>query len=358
MCMFPQFHMAGWTFTTCRHGCAATRSPSSSGRRHPTPRRRRPPSSDPPLHDPCGLAPDPRGRSAPVGPLEPAGRRYRHSATPPELLAAIHDALPSTSTVVIYGSTEVGGVHPRPDGVADHPNSVGRARRACTSAAPTTTRSGYQQPEVFGVTRNAEATAVALVDGGTARGARREGRRWVRPDHRALEGHHPHRRRVVAPAEVDQVLASHPAVFDAAVAGVPDVDWGESSLRSSCPAGRDDLARRPPRPLRRPALTSSTRRRRPRLRDPSHRRHPPGAADQAGPAHVDHAGCDLSAAHRLRSRRPPGRRRRAAAHPWCSSTRRWRGTPRCRSSPPARRPDPAGWPTRRRRRPTRTATRR
>ena len=31
----------------------------------------------------------------------------------------------------------------------------------------------------------------------------------------------------VAPVEVDQVVQSHPAIVDAAVAGVPDEDWGE-----------------------------------------------------------------------------------------------------------------------------------
>ena len=31
----------------------------------------------------------------------------------------------------------------------------------------------------------------------------------------------------VAPAEVDAVLQTHPAVAEVAVAGVPDVDWGE-----------------------------------------------------------------------------------------------------------------------------------
>ena len=32
---------------------------------------------------------------------------------------------------------------------------------------------------------------------------------------------------MVSPEEVEQVLMSHPGVDDAAVIGVPDVDWGE-----------------------------------------------------------------------------------------------------------------------------------
>ena len=81
---------------------------------------------------------------------------------------------------------------------------------------------------INGYFRNAEATAAALVDG------------WYRTGELAEiddEGYYCIVGRVkdvirtggetVAPAEVDVVIAEHPAVADGAVAGVPDDDWGE-----------------------------------------------------------------------------------------------------------------------------------
>ncbi len=47
----------------------------------------------------------------------------------------------------------------------------------------------------------------------------------------------------VAPAEVEAVLAAHPAVADVAVHGVADAEWGErSSQRSSCARGHRNSA--------------------------------------------------------------------------------------------------------------------
>jgi acyl-CoA synthetase (AMP-forming)/AMP-acid ligase II len=50
----------------------------------------------------------------------------------------------------------------------------------------------------------------------------------------------------VYPAEIEQVLAAHPAVHECAVIGVPDEDWGEAVkavvvLRTGCDVGADEL---------------------------------------------------------------------------------------------------------------------
>jgi len=86
-----------------------------------------------------------------------------------------------------------------------------------------------RNPFLFsGYFRDEEATAAAVVDG------------WYRTGELAEvddEGYYYIVGRTkdlirtggetVAPVEVDQVIQSHPAVADAAVAGVPDGDWGE-----------------------------------------------------------------------------------------------------------------------------------
>ena len=152
------------------------------------------------------------------------------SATPPDLLAAIHDTLPATMTTVVYGSTEGGTVCTLgPTEIADHPNSVGRAAAGVYVLIDENDEIWVKSPKVFGgYWRNDEATAAALVDG------------WYRTGERGVKDDDGFYRIIgrskdiirtggesVAPTEVDQVLSTHPAVADAAVAGVPDADWGE-----------------------------------------------------------------------------------------------------------------------------------
>jgi fatty-acyl-CoA synthase len=151
------------------------------------------------------------------------------SATTASLLEDLRQAFPWTTTTISYGSTEAGLVtRMGPRDVLRKPGSVG-------PPAPTVyvriddgelaVRSGHLMSGYF---RNPEATAAALRDGwfytgelaeqddegflsivGRTREMIRTGGEWV------------------APAEVDAVLASHPAVADVAVAGVPDEHWGE-----------------------------------------------------------------------------------------------------------------------------------
>jgi fatty-acyl-CoA synthase len=151
------------------------------------------------------------------------------SATTPALLREIRETFPWTTTTITYGSTEAGLVSRMgPEDVLRKDGSVG-------PPAPTVfvrldegelvVRSGHLASGYF---RNQEATDEAFSDGwfstgelaeqddegflyivGRTKEIIRTGGEWV------------------APVEVDAVLLAHPAVLDVAVAGVPDEHWGE-----------------------------------------------------------------------------------------------------------------------------------
>jgi acyl-CoA synthetase (AMP-forming)/AMP-acid ligase II len=154
------------------------------------------------------------------------------SATPPELLHALHDALPHTVTRVFYGSTEAGpGVQLGPADLWRKPGSVGVPQpgvelRLDEASGEVCLRSEFLMDGYFD---DPEATAAAIdADGwyhtgdlgalddegylsivGRARDVIRTGGETV------------------APAEVEVVLAAHPDVVDVAVVGMPDARWGE-----------------------------------------------------------------------------------------------------------------------------------
>ncbi|MFA5883967.1 MAG: AMP-binding protein [Acidimicrobiia bacterium] len=230
VCMFPLFHMAGWSMAM---GAFQSRRP---------------------LHfvttaDPGDLLRAVERHRATRLYLIPAvwnrvlehdWRRYDlsslreadtgTSATPPELVAAIRDAFPSTITRIVYGSTEAGPgtVLPHAD-VLRKPGSVGLAspgvfmrlsERGEVCITSDFLMDGYfEQPD---------ETAEALQDGwyhtgdlgsldhegylsivGRARDVLRTGGETV------------------APLEVEDALRDHPAIAEVAVVGIPDVDWGE-----------------------------------------------------------------------------------------------------------------------------------
>jgi len=152
------------------------------------------------------------------------------SATPPELIAAIRDALPQTVTRIFYGSTEAGPatILPHAD-LASKPGGVGRPQPGCevrlSESGEVCVRSPFLMDGYFD---NPEATAEALQDGwyhtgdlgafdadgylsivGRARDVIRSGGETI------------------SPVEVEQVLVSHPAFTEVAVVGVPDTAWGE-----------------------------------------------------------------------------------------------------------------------------------
>ncbi len=151
------------------------------------------------------------------------------SATPPELLAAIKVALPHTVTRVFYGSTEAGPACLLSDGdLARKPGSVGVAQPGCEIrlvAGEVCVRSPFLMDGYFDAT---DATNETLIDGwyhtgdlgafdddgylsivGRARDVIRSGGETI------------------APVEVEQALADHPALVEVAVVGLPDPQWGE-----------------------------------------------------------------------------------------------------------------------------------
>jgi acyl-CoA synthetase (AMP-forming)/AMP-acid ligase II len=151
------------------------------------------------------------------------------SATPVSLLQEIADALPDAQLRVFYGSTEAGSV-----ASLAHAD-VFRKPGSCGVPAPSTTvrvaadgELWVTGPLLFDGYLDADATEAALVDG------------WYRSGDLADvddEGYLSIVGRVgevirtggetVAPSEVEAVVAAMRGVRDAAVVGVPDVQWGE-----------------------------------------------------------------------------------------------------------------------------------
>jgi acyl-CoA synthetase (AMP-forming)/AMP-acid ligase II len=230
VCMFPLFHMAGWTIALGawqgRRAVHFVRVPDA----------------------PTLLAETERHRAARLycipavwaRVLEHGVARYDlsalveadtgTSATPPELLLALHDALPHTVTRVFYGSTEAGpGLQLGHADLFRKPGSVGVPQpnvEVRLEDGEVCLRSPFLMDGYFD---NEEATAEALRDGwyhtgdlgafddegyvsivGRARDVIRTGGETV------------------APVEVEAVLATHPAVAEVAVVGVPDPRWGET----------------------------------------------------------------------------------------------------------------------------------
>ena len=154
------------------------------------------------------------------------------SATPPDLLAAIARLAPGAVRRVFYGSTEAGAVTLlRHEDMADRPGSCGRPQHSVrVRTDPDTGELQVAGPLLFdGYFDDPAATAEAFTPDG-----------WFRTGDVAAvddDGFVAVVGRVkdvvktggetVAPAEVEAVLADHPAFADVAVVGLPDATWGE-----------------------------------------------------------------------------------------------------------------------------------
>ena len=151
------------------------------------------------------------------------------SAITVELLGQVHQAFPQTTTTVTYGSTEAGVVCQLwPEDVLRRPGSVGPPVPGAflrLDEGQLIVRNPWLTSGYF---RDPEATATSL-DGG-----------WYRTGELAEideDGHCLIVGRIkdvirtggetVSPVEVDLVLSEHPDVADVATAGVPDDEWGE-----------------------------------------------------------------------------------------------------------------------------------
>jgi acyl-CoA synthetase (AMP-forming)/AMP-acid ligase II len=229
VCMFPLFHMAGWTIALgawqARRAVHFVATPDAERLLADTDRHRATRLYCIPAvwsrildhgihrHDLSAL------READTG----------TSATPPELLQALHDVLPHTVTRVFYGSTEAGpGVQLGPDDLFRKPGSVGIPQPGVElklDGGEVCLRSPFLMDGYF---ENPDATEEALRDG------------WYRTgDLGALddEGYLSIVGRArdvirtggetVAPIEVERAIASHPLVAEVAVVGLPDPSWGE-----------------------------------------------------------------------------------------------------------------------------------
>jgi acyl-CoA synthetase (AMP-forming)/AMP-acid ligase II len=158
------------------------------------------------------------------------------SATPPELLAAIKDAFPATVTRIYYGSTEAGPASMLADAdLVRKPGSVGLPPPGVsvrlTVDSEVCVHSELLMDEYF---EQPDATAEAL------RPLDPDGPDWYHTGDLGVlddEGYLSIVGRArdvlrsggetVAPGEVESILADHPAIAEVAVVGVPDVQWGE-----------------------------------------------------------------------------------------------------------------------------------
>jgi acyl-CoA synthetase (AMP-forming)/AMP-acid ligase II len=230
VCMFPLFHMAGWSMALgawqSRCPLHLVRTPDAETLLSTVERRRA---------SRLYCIPAVWARVLDAGPSAFDLSTLREtdtgtSATPPELVAAIRDAFPDTVTRIYYGSTEAGpgALLPHAD-VLRKPGSVGLPALGVdvrlSDEGEVCLRSEFLMDGYFD---NPEATADALRDGwyhtgdlgvfddegylsvvGRARDVVRTGGESV------------------APAEIETVLADHPAIVEVAVVGVPDAQWGE-----------------------------------------------------------------------------------------------------------------------------------
>ena len=235
VCMFPLFHMAGWSMTLNawqqRVPVHLVASPDAHSLLSTAERRRATRLYHIPAVWNRVLAHDRSGydlssvRECDTG----------TSATPPELLAAIKAAFPNTVTRIYYGSTEAGPATLLGDAdLARKPGSVGRPAATvdvCLDDGEVCVRSEVLMDGYFEQPDATAAALTALEPGGPL---------WYRTGdlgevddegYLSIVGRARDVLRTggetVAPGEVETVVGAHPAVAEVAVVGMPDPDWGE-----------------------------------------------------------------------------------------------------------------------------------
>jgi acyl-CoA synthetase (AMP-forming)/AMP-acid ligase II len=230
VCMFPLFHMAGFTLALSawqtRGEIALVASASADDILAAVERRRanrlycipsvwhRILAIDPARYDTECL------RAVDTG----------TSATPIELLRAVAARFPAAATRVYYGSTEVGSATALEAADAlRKPGSVGRPSPGVDLRIAEDGEICIRSPFLFdGYFDDADATAAALRDGWFHTGDVGE---LDAEGYLSIVGRVKEIIRTggetVAPAEVEAVLAGHPGVAEIAIVGIPDPTWGE-----------------------------------------------------------------------------------------------------------------------------------
>ncbi len=230
VCMFPLFHMAGWTIALGawqgRRPVHLVSVPDAATLLHTTARHRA-------ARLYCIPAVWSRILEHGVDTFDLSNLEEADtgtSATPPELLGALKDALPHTRTRVFYGSTEAGpGVQLGDADLFRKPGSVGVAQPGVevrlAGNGEVTMRSPFLMDGYFD---DDAATADALRDGWYHTGdlGALDGEGYLAIVGRARDvirtgGE------TVSPPEVEAVLGSHPGIGEIAIVGVPDARWGE-----------------------------------------------------------------------------------------------------------------------------------
>ena len=152
------------------------------------------------------------------------------SATPPELIQALRRTFPGARIRIYYGSTEVGCAAALPDAdVLRKPGSVGVAppggELRIAENGEICVRSPYLADGYF---EDPEVTAAVLRDGWFHTGDLGE---LDADGYLTVTGRIKDVIRTggesVAPSEVEAALVRHPGIVEVAVVGVPDAQWGE-----------------------------------------------------------------------------------------------------------------------------------
>ena len=236
VCMFPLFHMAGWSMTlnAWQQRCPVhlVETPdahsllSTAERRHATRLYNIPAVWSRVLEHDRSDYDLSAVRECDTG----------TSATPPELLGAIKEAFPGTMTRVYYGSTEAGPATLLGNGdLARKPGSVGRAAVTVDvrldDDGEVCVRSEFLMDGYFEQPEETAAALTPLEAGGPL--WYRTGDLGVLDDegYLSIVGRARDVLRTggetVAPGEVEAVIGEHPGVAEVAVIGLPDPEWGE-----------------------------------------------------------------------------------------------------------------------------------
>jgi fatty-acyl-CoA synthase len=251
VCMFPLFHMASWTLALgCwqqRHQICFVETADAASILDTVERWRAARLYCIPAVWARILASDRSARDLSTLRVADTGT----SATPPDLLRSIKEALPRTLTRVFYGSTEAGPTTILADeDLARKPGSVGLpavgVELRIDENGEVCVRSDYLFDGYF---EDPEVTSAAVRDGWY-----RTGDLGILDDdgYLSIVGRARDIIRTggetVSPTEIEREVATHPAVAEVAVVGLPDPKWGEIVcavvvLRTGATFSLDELRR-------------------------------------------------------------------------------------------------------------------